>query len=334
MSRGLSTGLMQRQDRLWASLGPLWAMRLRGYRAWLGLEKSLAPLTLEAYLRDIHQMASWLQQVYGKEVSDPSSVTKVMLREWLAGLTELGLQAVSQARMLSAVKSFYNYMEQEGIALEQPAALLELPRLSRKLPTVLAVEEVQAMIDRIDLSLPSGHRDRCMLELMYACGLRVSEVVGLQWGDILLDLGLVRVRGKGNRERLVPLGTQAINSLKTYQHVAAIAEQPKAQAGEGRVFLSRNGKPLTRMVVFLLVKRQAALCGITKVVGPHAFRHAFATHMVEAGADLRAVQEMLGHRSILTTEIYTHLSRDYLREVVQRFHPLSGAGRSHSHRDG
>jgi integrase/recombinase XerD len=252
-----------------------------------------------------------------------------MLREWLAGLTELGLQAVSQARMLSAVKSFYGYLEQEGAALHQPAALLELPRLSRKLPTVLSINEVQEMIQRVDLSLPSGQRDRCILELMYACGLRVSEVVGLQRADLMLDLGLVRVRGKGNRERLVPLGSEATQSLRLYLRWAD-AEQRTARDGEGTVFLSRNGRPLTRMVVFLLVKKQAALCGLTKVVGPHAFRHAFATHMVEAGADLRAVQEMLGHRSILTTEIYTHLSRDYLREVVQRFHPLSGAARSKS----
>ncbi len=329
MKRGLSSGLMQRQDRRWVELGPLWSLQLKGYRAWLGLEKSLAPLTLEAYLRDIHQMAAWLQGVYGAEAGDPTAVTKTMLREWLAGLTELGLQAVSQARMLSAVKSFYGYLEQEGAALHQPAALLELPRLSRKLPTVLSINEVQEMIQRVDLSLPSGQRDRCMLELMYACGLRVSEVVGLQRADLMLDLGLVRVRGKGNRERLVPLGSEATQSLRLYLRWAD-AEQRTARDGEGYVFLSRNGRPLTRMVVFLLVKKQAALSGLTKVVGPHAFRHAFATHMVEAGADLRAVQEMLGHRSILTTEIYTHLSRDYLREVVQRFHPLSGAARSKS----
>ena len=329
MKRGLSSGLMQRQDRRWVELGPSWSLQLKGYRAWLGLEKSLAPLTLEAYLRDIHQMAAWLQAVYGSEAGDPTAVTKTMLREWLAGLTELGLQAVSQARMLSAVKSFYGYLEQEGTALHQPAALLELPRLSRKLPTVLSINEVHEMIQRVDLSLPSGQRDRCMLELMYACGLRVSELVGLQRADLMLDLGLVRVRGKGNRERLVPLGSETIQSLRIYLRWAD-AEQRTARDGEGTVFLSRNGRPLTRMVVFLLVKKQAALCGLAKVVGPHAFRHAFATHMVEAGADLRAVQEMLGHRSILTTEIYTHLSRDYLREVVQRFHPLSGAARSKS----
>ena len=329
MKRGLSAGFMQRQDRRWVELGPLWSLQLKGYRAWLGLEKSLAPLTLEAYLRDIYQLAVWLQGVYGSEAGDPSGVTKAMLREWLAGLTELGLQAVSQARMLSAVKSFFGYLEQEGTALHQPAALLELPRLSRKLPTVLSINEVQEMIQRVDLSLPSGQRDRCMLELMYACGLRVSEVVGLQRADLMLDLGLVRVRGKGNRERLVPLGSEATQSLRLYLRWAD-TEQRTARDGEGYVFLSRNGRPLTRMVVFLLVKKQAALCGLTKVVGPHAFRHAFATHMVEAGADLRAVQEMLGHRSILTTEIYTHLSRDYLREVVQRFHPLSGAARSKS----
>ena len=188
MKRGLSSGFMQRQDRRWVELGPLWSLQLKGYRAWLGLEKSLAPLTLEAYLRDIYQLAVWLQGVYGSEAGDPTVVTKAMLREWLAGLTELGLQAVSQARMLSAVKSFFGYLEQEGSALHQPAALLELPRLSRKLPTVLSINEVQEMIQRVDLSLPSGQRDRCMLELMYACGLRVSEVVGLQRADLMLDL--------------------------------------------------------------------------------------------------------------------------------------------------
>jgi len=232
MKRGLSAGFMQRQDRRWVELGPLWSLQLKGYRAWLGLEKSLAPLTLEAYLRDIYQLAVWLQGVYGSEAGDPTVVTKAMLREWLAGLTELGLQAVSQARMLSAVKSFFGYLEQEGTALHQPAALLELPRLSRKLPTVLSINEVQEMIQRVDLSLPSGQRDRCMLELMYACGLRVSEVVGLQRADLMLDLGLVRVRGKGNRERLVPLGSEATQSLRLYLRWAD-AEQRPAPDGEG-----------------------------------------------------------------------------------------------------
>ena len=255
MKRGLSSGFMQRQDRRWVELGPLWSLQLKGYRAWLGLEKSLAPLTLEAYLRDIYQLAVWLQGVYGAEAGDPTAVTKAMLREWLAGLTELGLQAVSQARMLSAVKSFFGYLEQEGSALHQPAALLELPRLSRKLPTVLSINEVQEMIQRVDLSLPSGQRDRCMLELMYACGLRVSEVVGLQRADLMLDLGLVRVRGKGNRERLVPLGSEATQSLRLYLRWAD-AEQRTARDGEGYVFLSRNGRPLTRMVVFCWSKNK------------------------------------------------------------------------------
>lgn len=372
MSPRLNVSLAKRQEQLWGRLGSAWLRALKGYRSWLTLEKSLAPQSIEAYLRDVFQMGVWItgqaapanrgqaeparrgqaapanrgqaeaaKQPLSPETEDlshayeprmeggnlaPEKLTKAMLREWLAGLSDLSLQASSQARMLSAVKSFYLYLEQEGMALHQPAALLELPRRGRKLPTVLSVEEVNRMLDCVDMSAPEGHRNRCMLELMYACGLRVSELVHLKRSDLQVDLGLIMVRGKGSRERLVPLGTQTARALETYLTQVRLTHK-ELKGHEDAVFLSKNGRTLTRMVVFLLVKKQAALAGITKVVGPHTFRHAFATHMVEAGADLRAVQEMLGHQSILTTEIYTHLSRDYLREVVQKYHPLSGLRR-------
>lgn len=329
MSRGLSTALIRRQDSRWAVLGSSWQRSLRGFRAWLGLEKSLAPLTLEAYLKDVYQLGAWIQSESKQSAKTPEELTQNELRNWLAALHALELQASTQARMLSAIKAFYLYLEQEGLALHQPAALLELPRLSRKLPVVLSVEEVNRMIDKVDLAEPQGHRNRCMLDLMYACGLRVSELVGLKQSDVQIDLGLIRVCGKGNKERLVPLGSHAAHQLALYLEQVR-SHQVVAPGHEDSVFLSRNGKALTRMVVFLLVKKQAGMAGIAKQVSPHTFRHAFATHMVEAGADLRAVQEMLGHQSILTTEIYTHLSREYLREVVQRFHPLSGIRRRSS----
>jgi integrase/recombinase XerD len=329
MRRGLSTELVRRQETRWTTLGFSWQRALKGFRAWLGLEKSLAPLTLEAYLKDVYQLGAWVQSDANQSASSPEELTQNDLRNWLAALHTLELQASTQARMLSAVKAFYLYLEQEGLAMHQPAALLELPRLSRKLPVVLSIEEVNLMIDRVDLAEPQGHRNRCMLDLMYACGLRVSELVGLKQSDVQMDLGLIRVRGKGNKERLVPLGSHAAHQLGLY--LDRVRSLQEADAGhEDSVFLSRNGKALTRMMVFILVKKQAVLAGITKQVSPHTFRHAFATHMVEAGADLRAVQEMLGHQSILTTEIYTHLSREYLREVVQRFHPMSGIRRRSS----
>ncbi|MBM3935603.1 MAG: tyrosine recombinase [Sphingomonadales bacterium] len=329
MRQGLSTGLIRRQDDRWATLGSPWQRFLKGFRAWLGLEKSLAPLTLEAYLKDVYQLGVWAQSSATRALLSPEELTQKDLRNWLADLHGLELQASTQARMLSAIKAFYLYLEQEGLALHQPASLLELPRLARKLPVVLSIEEVNRMIEMVDLSEPQGHRNRCMLELMYACGLRVSELVGLKRSDVQIDLGLIRVRGKGNKERLVPLGSHAGTQLGLYLE-QGLVPHVAATGHEDSVFRSRNGKTLTRMVVFLLVKKQAGLAGISKQVSPHTFRHAFATHMVEAGADLRAVQEMLGHQSILTTEIYTHLSREYLREVVQRFHPMSGIKRRSS----
>jgi len=329
MRQGLSPALVRRQDSRWASLGIPWQRSLKGFRAWLGLEKSLAPLTLEAYLKDVYQLGLWAQKDDSASKSAPEEMTQNDLRNWLATLHGLELQASTQARMLSAIKAFYRFLQQEGMALHQPAFLLELPRLARKLPVVLSIEEVNRMIETVDLSQPQGSRNRCMMELMYACGLRVSELVGLKRSDVQIDLGLIRVRGKGNKERLVPLGSHAGRQLERYlQEVSGF--QTAANGHEDSVFRSRNGKTLTRMVVFLLVKKQAVLAGIAKQVSPHTFRHAFATHMVEAGADLRAVQEMLGHQSILTTEIYTHLSREYLREVVQRYHPMSGLKRRNS----
>ena len=253
----------------------------------------------------------------------PLAATQLSLTDlqgFLAFLNDLGLESSSQARILSGIKAFYRFLLLEGMVAESPAELLEMPRLRRKLPEVLHVEEINNMLRSIDLSKPEGHRNKAILETLYSCGLRVSELVELRLSNLFFDIGFIRVVGKGNKERLVPIGETAVHSIQWYIQGQRKQLKP-AKGAEDYVFLSRNGRPLTRMLVFLLVKQQAELAGIQKTVSPHTFRHAFATHMVEAGADLRAVQEMLGHESITTTEIYTHLSREYLRDVVRQFHP-------------
>lgn len=295
-----------------------WQQYLKSFEAYLRLERSHPPNTIKAYLNDLHKLAN-----YGSTEAPPLSATQMQLTDlqaFLAFLNDLGLESSSQARILSGIKAFYRFMMLEGMVHESPAELLEMPRMRRKLPEVLHVEEINQMIATIDLSKPEGHRNKAILETLYSCGLRVSELVELRLSNLFFDIGFIRVVGKGNKERLVPIGETAAKSIRWY--VEGQRRQVKiAKGAEDVVFLSRNGKPLTRMLVFLLVKQQAELAGVQKTVSPHTFRHAFATHMVEAGADLRAVQEMLGHESITTTEIYTHLSREYLRDVVRQFHP-------------
>lgn len=295
-----------------------WQSDIRGFKAYLQLERSLSANTVDAYIDDIGKLAGF----YGS-AAQPKSPTRLELadlQQFLKYLTELGLQASSQARIISGIKSFYKYLLLEGLVQENPAELLEMPRASRKLPEVLHIDEVNAMILAIDLSTPEGHRNKAMLEVLYSCGLRVSELVELRLSGLFFDIGFIRVTGKGDKERLVPIGESAQKAIQWY--VTGDRRHLKIQTGaEDYLFLSRNGRPLTRMVVFLLVKKMATACGIRKTISPHTFRHAFATHMVEAGADLRAVQEMLGHESITTTEIYTHLSREYLRDVIRQYHP-------------
>jgi integrase/recombinase XerD len=258
-----------------------------------------------------------------QDSSLPQDVQRPQLEQFLKYLAELGLSKRSQARLLSAVKTFYQYLAAEEMMKDDPTELLQGPKLERSFPEVLAYEEIQQMLASIDLSTDHGLRNRAMLETLYACGLRVSELVGLRLTDLHFDLGFVRVVGKGNKERIVPIGDEAVKHIRFYlegvrRHLSLIQK-----AGENIVFLNRRGAPLSRVMVFEIVKACARAAGIEKNVSPHTFRHSFATHLVEGGASLKAVQDMLGHESIITTEIYTHLDTDYLRETLLTFHPRS-----------
>jgi integrase/recombinase XerD len=300
-----------------------WQTDIKGFKAYLQLERSLASNTVKGYLRDVEKLAQFFSEPL--PAKGPSQLGLKDLQAFLTALHDLGLQASSQARILSGIKAFYRYMQLEGHLPESPAEFLEMPRMPRKLPEVLHVEEIAAMLQAIDLSKPEGHRNRAMLDTLYSCGLRVSELIGLKLSGLYFDVGFIKVIGKGDKERLVPIGQSAQKAILLYLE-GSRRQLSIAKGAEDVLFLSRNGKPLTRMLVFILVKQLAELAGIRKTISPHTFRHAFATHMVEAGADLRAVQEMLGHESITTTEIYTHLSRAYLKEVVNQFHPRNGMG--------
>jgi len=305
-----------------------WQSWLNGFKAYLLLERSLSANTIEAYLRDIGKLAEYLQ-LLGRN-DGPAQVSSQDLQAFLSYLYDLGLGPRSQSRLLSALKTFYKYLLLEDVIKENPCELLEGPKLGRALPSVLSYTEIQAILEGIDLSLPQGPRNRAMLETLYASGLRVSELCDLRITNLFFDIGFVRVVGKGNRERIVPIGEDAIKHLKIYlQEVRP--KLPEIQKGhENIVFLNRRGKKLTRVMIFLIVKEAVAQAGIDKVVSPHTFRHSFATHLLEGGADLKAIQDMLGHESILTTEIYTHLDREYLRATILNFHPRN---RPQAHED-
>ncbi len=296
----------------------VWKSWLRGFAAYLRLERSVSPHTLEAYLADVGKLKQFLS--LSGELKKPDEVQSEEIRRFLQWLHELGLGRRTQARILSGVKAFFKFLLIEGAIQESPVADVEGPRLGRKIPEVLTYEEIQLMLEAIDLSHPLGHRNRAMLETLYACGLRVSELIALRLSDLFEDLGFVRVIGKGDKQRLVPIGEVALRQIALYR--THHRRQQQAQRGEEDIlFLNRRGRRLSRQMVFQLVRETAAKAGIEKVVSPHTFRHSFATHLVEGGADLRAVQEMLGHESILTTEIYTHLDSSYLKEVFLQFHP-------------
>jgi integrase/recombinase XerD len=256
------------------------------------------------------------------EPVQPQTLQIDHIRRFIEFRSLSGLERSSQARLISSVRMLFRYMNEEGIRHDNPAELLETPRFGRKLPVVLSTADINAMIAAVDLSHPDGHRDQAIIELMYSCGLRVSELTSLTIGALHFDLGFIRVTGKGNKERLVPVGQPAARAVELYLNTRRRQQRPKTGADE-ILFLSKNARPLTRMKIFLLVRQLAQAAGVRKEISPHSLRHAFATHLVEAGADLRAVQEMLGHESITTTEIYTHLSREYLSEVVRKYHPRS-----------
>ena len=296
----------------------MWESYIKGFKAWLQLEKSLSDNSVEAYLSDIYKLVGFLLENEIKKA--PGDVTLKDLESFTKSLHEAGMTGTSQSRIISGLKSFYKYCVIEGITTANPSELLESPRNRRKLPEVLSVPEIELMISKIDLSLPEGIRNKAILETMYSCGLRVSEVVNLKLSNLYLDVGFIRVTGKGDKERLVPIGSDAIKHINIYRGMVRSHIRIKA-GNEDILFLNRRGAKLSRVMIFLLIKDLAQKAGISKRVSPHTFRHSFATHLVEGGADLRAVQDMLGHESITTTEIYTHLDREYLRSTLQEFHP-------------
>lgn len=277
--------------------------------------------TVEAYLHDAAMLSDFMQTAEQKAALE--DITLKHLQSFLAHINELELSAGTQARVISGIKSFYRYLLLEEVIKNDPTELLEAPKLKRALPEFLSVEEVELLLGAIDHSTPEGQRNRAMLETMYSCGLRVSEVINLQLSNLYLDVGFIRVIGKGNKERLVPIGETAAKQVKLYKdHVRSFVNIK--QGNEDIVFLNRRGSALSRVMVFLILKDLTIKSGIKKNIHPHTLRHSFATHLVEAGADLRAVQEMMGHKSITTTEIYTHLDRTYLRQTLEKYHPRFG----------
>lgn len=283
------------------------------------LERSLSPNTLEAYLNDVGKFARYLE-IEQLEIG-PLQVKREHLEQFILWINQLGLEASSQARMISGLRAFYKFLLIEDLLDDDPTELLDGPRLRRKMPEVLSVHEIQQMFAAIDHSEAQGLRNRAILETLYACGLRVSELVNLRLSNLFPEAGYVKVIGKNDKERLVPIGESALKHINIYiQHVRN--QQNNIQHGhENFLFLNRRGQQLTRVMVFYIIKETAVAAGIQKNISPHTFRHSFATHLVEGGADLKAVQDMLGHESITTTEIYTHLDTEYLKETIYLYHP-------------
>ena len=295
-----------------------WQAYYQRFEQYLLLERSLSKNSIEAYENDLRKLEHHAQLFLNHQ--RPTKYNFKQLQhfvEWLAGL---GFSSSTQSRIISGIKTFYKFLVLENDLQGSPADLLETPKLKRKLPTFLNVEEIDAMFSFIDRSSAEGERNLCMLETLYSCGLRVSELVNLKISDLYLKEEYIKVTGKGNKERLIPIGKTAIKLLSNYMHLVR-SQQLIKKGFEDFIFLNRRGTSLSRVMVFYIIKNLASKAGIKKTLSPHTFRHSFATHLVEGGADLRAVQEMLGHESITTTEIYTHLDREYLRENILSFHP-------------
>lgn len=295
-----------------------WQSFIKGFKVYLQVERSMSPNTVDAYVRDITR----LSEFFGPENGNigPVSVQLKDLQDFVNMLAELGIAASSQSRIISGIRSFYFYLMLENEVKSDPSELLEMPKTGRKLPDVLTVEEVSRMLQLIDLSEPGGERNRAIVELLYGCGLRVSELVNLRISDLHFDEDFILVTGKGDKQRIVPVGHTAVKQVNQYIRYVRSKQNIK-KGNENVLFLNRLGSRLTRAMIFEIVKRLTIRSGIHKKVSPHTFRHSFATHLVENGADLRAVQEMLGHASITTTEIYTHLDREFLRSNILRYHP-------------
>jgi integrase/recombinase XerD len=296
----------------------MWEPYKKGFQNYLQLEKSLSDNSVEAYLHDIEKFTQFL--LAKKKMLAPEQIVLKDLQQFMQYITELGMTATSQARIISGIRSFYRYCLLEQLVKTDPTVLLEAPKLKRALPDVLTFEEIEQIIAEIDLSKPEGGRNKAILETMYSCGLRVSEVVNLKISNLYLDVGFIKVTGKGDKERLVPIGSSAIRYINIYRKDIRVHISVKP-GNDDILFLNRRGSKLSRVMIFLILKQLVAAAGINKNISPHTFRHSFATHLVEGGADLRAVQEMLGHESITTTEIYTHLDREFLRSTLHQFHP-------------
>jgi len=297
-----------------------WEVYIQEYENYLKLERSLSANSVDAYVHDIVKLKQFLE-LREKDLN-PLQVTLQELQDMVEWINELGMSAFSQARIISGLKSFYKFLIYEGEMDVDPTTLLEAPKLGRKLPDTLSIQEIDQILEAIDHSTPEGTRNRAMLETLYSSGLRVSELIGLKTSNVHFEVGFLRVTGKGNKERLVPIGRTALKYINIYREEVRVHLDIK-QGHEAFLFLNRRGRQLTRQMVFTFLKDLVVKAGIKKTISPHTFRHSFATHLIEGGADLRAVQEMLGHESITTTEIYTHLDRDYLRQVIQEFHPRS-----------
>ena len=297
-----------------------WPIYQKQFESYLQLEKSLSGNSVEAYRNDLGKLRAFLEAT--NQQVDPAAVTPTHLQGFLQWVNELGMSATSQARILSGIRAFYKFLIMENIVTADPTENIEAPKLRRKLPDTLSFQEIEELLNAIDVSKAEGARNKAMLETLYSSGLRVSELVDLKLSNFYPDLGFLKVVGKGNKERLVPVGRDALKFIKIY--LEHFRKELKIKPGqEDFLFLNRRGAKLTRVMVFIIIKELAQKIGLNKQISPHTFRHSFATHLIEGGADLRAVQEMLGHESITTTEIYTHLDRDYLKQIITDFHPRS-----------
>ncbi|MCT1533026.1 site-specific tyrosine recombinase XerD [Sphingobacterium daejeonense] len=295
-----------------------WEQLKKDFKRYLLLERGLSDNSIVAYLNDVKKLQSFaeLQQI------EPKDFQTNDIQNFLKWINEFPISEYSQARILSGIKTFFGFLQIEHGLLNNPAELIETPRLSRKIPAVLSIQEIDELISAINLSTTEGTRNKAILEMLYGCGLRVSELCNLKISNLFLDVEFIKVEGKGNKERLIPIGQQAIKYLKIYLEEIRVHQTIKA-GKEDFVFLNRRGSPLSRVMIFLIIKDLAVKIGLEKEISPHTFRHSFASHLVEGGADLRAVQDMLGHESITTTEIYTHIDKEYLQSVITQFHPRS-----------
>lgn len=295
-----------------------WESYINGFKTYLILEKSLSANSIEAYIHDVDKLEQFLE--FTKRSKSPTQITLEDVQSFLTWITELGISARSQSRIISGIKGFFKYLLLENCIKKNPVSLLEAPKIGRKLPQILSIHEIDLIIGQIDLSKPEGQRNKSIIETLYGCGLRVSELCNLKLSDLHFEEEFIQIIGKGNKERIIPIGKVATDNITLYKnHVRNHLIIKKGN--EDILYLNRRGTKLSRIMIFNIIKELAMMAGIKKTISPHTFRHSFATHLIEGGADLRAIQEMLGHESITTTEIYTHLDRTFLRETMLHFHP-------------